>query len=57
MLLDEATSALDSKNEQIVQESLDQIMQNKTTLAIAHRISTIKDSNVIYVMEDGNIVE
>lgn len=57
LLLDEATSALDAQNEQIVQESLDKIMENKTSLAIAHRISTIKDSNTIYVMEDGNVVE
>jgi ATP-binding cassette subfamily B (MDR/TAP) protein 1 len=56
-LLDEATSALDSENEKIVQESLDRIMKGKTTLVIAHRISTIKDSNVIVVMEEGEIVE
>ncbi len=57
MLLDEATSALDSENEKIVQESLDRIMRGKTTLVIAHRISTIKDSHVIVVMEEGHIVE
>ncbi len=57
LLLDEATSALDSENEKIVQESLDRIMKNKTTLVIAHRISTIKDSDVIIVMEEGQIVE
>ncbi len=57
LLLDEATSALDSENEKIVQESLDRIMKGKTTLVIAHRISTIKDSNVIVVMEEGEIVE
>jgi ABC-type multidrug transport system fused ATPase/permease subunit len=56
-LLDEATSALDSENEKIVQESLDRIMKGKTTLVIAHRISTIKGSNVIVVMEEGQIVE
>ena len=57
LLLDEATSALDTENEKIVQDSLDKLMKGKTTLAIAHRISTIKDSNVIYVIEDGNLVE
>ncbi len=56
-MLDEATSALDSENEKIVQESLDRIMKGKTTLVIAHRISTIKDSHVIVVMEEGQIVE
>jgi ABC-type multidrug transport system fused ATPase/permease subunit len=53
LLLDEATSALDSENEKIVQESLDRIMKNKTTLVIAHRISTISDSDMIVVMEEG----
>jgi ATP-binding cassette subfamily B (MDR/TAP) protein 1 len=44
MLLDEATSALDSINEKIVQESLDKIMEGKTSINIAHRIDTIKNS-------------
>lgn len=57
MLLDEATSALDAENEKIVQESLNNIMKGKTSMCIAHRISTIKDSDVIYVMEDGNLME
>ncbi|KAL4503074.1 hypothetical protein ABPG72_014303 [Tetrahymena utriculariae] len=57
MLLDEATSALDSQNEKIVQESLNQAMKQKTSICIAHRTSTIKDSDMIYVMENGNIVE
>ena len=57
LLLDEATSALDSQNEQIVQESLDKIMQGRTTIAIAHRISTIKDANEILLFDTGNIAE
>ncbi|EAS04625.2 ABC transporter family protein (macronuclear) [Tetrahymena thermophila SB210] len=57
MLLDEATSALDSQNEKIVQESLNEAMKQKTSICVAHRISTIKDSDMIYVMENGNIVE
>ena len=57
LLLDEATSALDSENEMLVQESLNNLMKGKTTLTVAHRISTIKDSDIIYVMEDGKIVE
>ncbi|CAD8092756.1 unnamed protein product [Paramecium primaurelia] len=57
LLLDEATSALDAESEQLVQNSLNQLMQGKTTIAIAHRISTIKDSDVIYVFEEGKIVE
>lgn len=57
LLLDEATSALDQNNEQVVQASLDSIMEGKTTLSIAHRISTIKNSNIIYMFTDGKIVE
>lgn len=49
LLLDEATSALDASNEQKVQESLDRIMKHKTTITIAHRIETIKNSDVINV--------
>lgn len=57
LILDEATSALDTENEKIVQASLDKIMENKTSLCIAHRISTIKDSDRIFVMEEGQIKE
>lgn len=57
LLLDEATSALDTQSEQVVQESLDAIMKGKTSVAIAHRISTIRDSKQILVFEGGEIVE
>ncbi|CAD8161006.1 unnamed protein product [Paramecium pentaurelia] len=57
LLLDEATSALDAASEQLVQDSLNKLMEGKTTVAIAHRISTIKDSDMIYVFKDGKIVE
>lgn len=57
LLLDEATSALDSQNEQKVQDSLDRMMKNRTCINIAHRIDTIKNSNVIMVFEKGLIVE
>lgn len=57
LLLDEATSALDAENERKVQESLDNIMSRKTTLTIAHRIETIKNSDTIYVFEKGEVVE
>lgn len=45
LLLDEATSALDSKNEEIVQKALDRIMEGRTTISVAHRIDTIKNSD------------
>lgn len=57
LLLDEATSALDSINEKKVQESLDRIMRNKTTISIAHRFDTIKNSDKICVFQQGTIVE
>jgi ABC-type multidrug transport system fused ATPase/permease subunit len=57
LLLDEATSALDSENERIVQESLNQIMKGRTTITVAHRIHTIKNSDVIYVINKGVIAE
>ena len=57
LLLDEATSALDAQNEAVVQESLNNIMIGKTTLAIAHRISTIRDYDDILVFGEGKIVE
>jgi len=57
LLLDEATSALDTENEKIVQESLDRIMIGKTSIIVAHRISTIRDAHQINVFLDGKIVE
>ena len=57
LLLDEATSALDAQNEAIVQESLNNIMLGKTSIVIAHRISTIKDADEILVFGEGKIVE
>jgi len=57
LLLDEATSALDSKNEEIVQQSLDNIMKGYTSIIIAHRLSTVKDADLIYVFDDGKIAE
>lgn len=57
LLLDEATSALDSKNEQTVQASLDAMMKGRTTISVAHRIDTIKNSDRIFVFEGGNIQE
>ena len=57
LLLDEATSALDNKAEELVQATLDKLMIGKTTLIVAHRLSTVKNCDVIYVMKDGQIVE
>lgn len=57
LLLDEATSALDTQSERIVQKALDEAALSRTTIAVAHRLSTIRHANVIFVMEDGRIAE
>jgi len=57
LLLDEATSALDTESERLVQSALDQLMQNRTTIIIAHRLSTVRNADVICVMMNGKIVE
>jgi subfamily B ATP-binding cassette protein MsbA len=53
LILDEATSALDSESERAVQSALDNLMQNRTTLVIAHRLSTVQRANRIVVMDAG----
>ncbi|MFA5956629.1 ABC transporter ATP-binding protein [Hyphomicrobium sp.] len=57
LLLDEATSALDNESEQLVQEALAKFTQTRTTLVIAHRLSTVQNADIICVMESGRIVE
>ncbi|KAL4643330.1 hypothetical protein ACB092_02G084800 [Castanea dentata] len=57
LLLDEATSALDAESERIVQEALDRIMTNRTTIIVAHRLSTVRNADTIAVIHQGKIVE
>jgi len=57
LILDEATSALDSKAEKYIQEALDKLMKNRTTLVIAHRLSTLRQMDRIIVFSDGKIIE
>jgi subfamily B ATP-binding cassette protein MsbA len=57
LFLDEATSALDSKSELRIKHSLDEIMTNKTTFVVAHRLSTVRNADVILVLENGKILE
>jgi len=57
LVLDEATSALDSESEKLVQEALEVLMKNRTSLVIAHRLSTVRRADRILVMEKGSIVE
>ena len=57
LLLDEATSALDTESERQVQTALNTLMKGRTTLVIAHRLSTVVDADLIYVIDDGRIIE
>ena len=57
VILDEATSAMDTTSERIVQATLDAATANRTTIAIAHRLSTVVNADVIFVVDDGRIVE
>lgn len=56
-LFDEATSALDTESEKIVQDALNKISQSNTSLTIAHRIATIIDSDIIFVIKNGKVLE
>jgi ABC-type multidrug transport system fused ATPase/permease subunit len=57
LILDEATSALDSQSEKMVQAALEKLMQNRTSIIIAHRLSTVTHADMIVVMDKGRITE
>jgi len=57
LILDEATSALDAKSESIIQSRIDEVSKKFTTIVVTHRLSTVKDVDVIYVLEDGKLSE
>lgn len=57
LLLDEATSALDAESEHLVQQALDTLMQNRSTIVVAHRLSTVRRADVVLVMDGGELVE
>ncbi len=57
LILDEATSALDSDSERLVQQALDKLMQNRTSIIIAHRLATIREADLILVLNNGEIIE
>ena len=57
LILDEATSSIDTRTERLVQEGMDKLMEGRTTFAIAHRLSTVRNSDCIMVLEQGRIIE
>ena len=57
LILDEATSALDTISESVVQQALDKLMENRTTIIIAHRLSTVRNADCIVVLKDGRIAQ
>ncbi len=57
LLLDEATSALDTESEKVVQEALDKVMKGRTTVIVAHRLSTIRHADIIAVINGGKVAE
>jgi ATP-binding cassette, subfamily B, bacterial MsbA len=57
LLLDEATSSLDNTSERIVQQALENLMEGRTTLVVAHRLTTIRGADIIYVLDRGRIAE
>ncbi|MBQ1906905.1 MAG: ATP-binding cassette domain-containing protein, partial [Firmicutes bacterium] len=57
MILDEATSSVDTRTESLIQSAMDGIMGGRTTLVIAHRLSTVMNANAIMVLENGHIIE
>jgi ATP-binding cassette subfamily B (MDR/TAP) protein 1 len=57
LLLDEATSALDAESESVVQEALEKVMSQRTTVVVAHRLITIRNADIIAVVHQGKIVE
>ncbi len=57
LILDEATSSLDSESESLVQQALEGLMQDRTSVIIAHRLSTVRKADCIYVIKDGETVE
>ena len=57
LILDEATSSIDTRTERIVQDGMDKLMEGRTTFVIAHRLSTVRNSDCIMVLEQGHIIE
>ncbi len=57
LILDEATSSIDTRTEKLIQEGMDALMYGRTTVVIAHRLSTVRNSDCIMILEQGRIIE
>lgn len=57
LILDEATSSIDTRTERLVQDGMDKLMKGRTTFVIAHRLSTVRNSDCIMVLEQGSVIE
>ena len=57
LILDEATSSIDTRTEVLIQEAFDKLMEGRTSFVVAHRLSTIRNADLILVMRDGKIIE
>ena len=57
LILDEATSSVDIRAEELIQKAMDKLMEGRTSFVIAHRLSSIRNADLILVMKDGNIIE
>ena len=57
LILDEATSSIDTRTEIKIQDAFSRLMEGRTSFIVAHRLSTIRDADIILVMKDGNIIE
>lgn len=57
LILDEATSSVDTRTEELIQKAMDRLMEGRTSFVIAHRLSIIRNADLILVMKDGNIIE
>ena len=57
MILDEATSSIDTRTEKLIEKGMDALMEGRTVFVIAHRLSTVRDSNAIMVLEKGHVIE
>ena len=57
LILDEATSSIDTRTERLIEKGMDKLMEGRTVFVIAHRLSTVRNSNAIMVLENGEIIE